>query len=227
MVKFLSARSIARDVYGFARDADGAVSIVGALVLPVLLGMSGLALEYGNALLTKVETQRVADLAAVTGAMTYAKNQSLAEATLAAENVAILNGVSRDKLVLTLEPLSGSPGDEAVRATITTQQILLLARVLNAQQSVDVTVVALAGTIAGQPACIQALDAAGSGVTLSGGASVNTVDCIVASNAAVTVPCGTSITTPTLNYDSANAPVQCDNLLSPDGGPATLVKGPT
>ncbi|MDT8853719.1 pilus assembly protein TadG-related protein [Paracoccaceae bacterium Fryx2] len=204
------------------------MSIVGALILPLLLGMSGLALEYGSALLTKVETQRVADLAAVAGASAYGRNQSLSDATRAAESVAVLNGVARTRLVVTLEPLPAAPGDKAARATITTQQTLLLARVLNAQQYLDVTVAALAGTMAGKPACIQALDRAGSGVTLSGGTSVSTVDCIVASSARVTAPCGTMITTPTVNYDSASAPAQCsNNLRAPDGGAANLVKGPT
>ncbi len=211
----------------FATDTHGAISIVGALVLPVLLGMSGLALEYGSALLTKVEMQRVVDLAAVAGAQAYARNHNLLEATNAGESVGILNGVPRAEITITLEPSPVAPGEKAVRASITTQQTLLLARVLNAQHYLDVTVAALAGTTEGQPACIQALDPSGSGVTLSGGTSVMANGCIVASNASITAPCGTSITTPTANYNSAAAPVQCNNILAPGGGPATLVKTPT
>ncbi|MFT5742169.1 MAG: Flp pilus assembly protein TadG [Paracoccaceae bacterium] len=211
----------------FVSDTHGAISIVGALVLPVLLGMSGLALEYGGAMLAKVETQRVADLTAMAGADAYARYQRLSDATMAAESVAVLNGIPRDRITITLEPSPAAPGTMAVQSEITTQRTLSLARVLNARQYLDVTVVALAGRIEGAPACIQALDPSGSGVTLGGGTSITANDCGVASNATVTTPCGTSMTTSAVTYNSAAPPTQCNNILSPGGGPAPLVRGTT
>ena len=217
MLGLLSMRS-------FAADQRGSVSIVGALMLPVLLGMSGLALEFGGSLLAKAETQRVADLAAGAGAIAYARSQNSSEMTLAAQSIAILNGVAREQIGVTLEASPISPGAQAVRATITVRHPLVLARVLNAQQYLDVKVDALAATVEAEPACIQALDPAGSGVTLSGGTAVVANDCVVASNATVTAPCGTAIWAVAVNYNSAAAPTQCHNILTSLLAPAPLVK---
>lgn len=215
---------IVQSILRFARDNRGSVSLLSALILPVLLGMSALALEYGGAVLAKAETQRVADLAANAGASAYGRNQNATDATLAAQGVGILNGVARADIGVTLEPSPLVPSAKAVRVTITTQRTLLLARVIDSRESLRVKVTALAATNAATPACIQALDPAGSGVTLSGGTVVTASKCIVASNNTVTTPCGTKITAKTVNYNSAAAPSQCSNILSPDGGAANLVK---
>ncbi|PZX40691.1 putative Flp pilus-assembly TadE/G-like protein [Roseinatronobacter thiooxidans] len=51
----------------FAAGEQASVAVSSALVLPALLGIAGLAIEYGDALVTRAETQRVADLAAHAG----------------------------------------------------------------------------------------------------------------------------------------------------------------
>jgi len=206
----------------FAWDRRGSVSIVGALMLPILLGMSALAVEYGGAVLVKVETQRVADLSANAGASAYARRQNNSEMTMAAEGVAILNGLARENVRVTLEPSPVMPGAMAVRVTITTQRTLILARVLDTREFLDVEVDALAVAVAGEPACIQALDPSGSGVTLSGGTSVTADECVIASNARVTAPCGTHITATAVNYGSAAVPSQCNNISTASGGAAPL-----
>jgi len=193
-------------------------------MLPVLIGMSALALEYGGAVLAKVETQRVADLSANAGATAYARRQNVSDMTMAAQGVAILNGIARANVGVTLEPSPVDPGSNAVRVTITTQRTLVLARVLNTRQYLDVEVDALAAAVAGGSACIQALSPSGSGVTLSGGTSVTADKCVVASNATVTAPCGTRITASSVNYNSTAAPSQCGNVTMPRGGAAPLVK---
>jgi hypothetical protein len=55
-------------------------------------------------------------------------------------------------------------------------------------------------------------------VTLSGGGAVTASSCTVASNNTVSVPCGTSITTKTVDYNSAAAPSQpCAGIKPPAG----------
>ena len=51
-------------LHKLCKDEHGAISIIGALVLVSVIGVSALALEHGHALLQKTENQRVADLAA-------------------------------------------------------------------------------------------------------------------------------------------------------------------
>jgi len=211
-----------RSLRRFARDRCGSVSVVGALMLPILLGMSALAIEYSGAVLAKVETQRVADLSANAGASAYASHQNVSKMTLAAQGIAILNGIARENVNVALEPSPIMPGAKAVRVTITTQRTLLLARVLSSREFLDVEVDALAAAVAGDSACIQALDPSGSGVTLSGGTSVTADECVIASNARVIAPCGTHITATAVNYGSNAAPSQCNNISTASGGATPL-----
>ena len=52
-------------------DTRGGISILSALAITGVIGFSALALEYGYGLLRQVENQRVADLAAYSGALVY------------------------------------------------------------------------------------------------------------------------------------------------------------
>ena len=78
-------------------------------------------------------------------------------------------------------------------------------------------------------ACIIALQAAGTGVTLSGGTSVTAAGCAIASDNTVSVPCGTSITTKTLDYNSSAVPSQpCSGIKPPTGtASVNIVKAAT
>ena len=46
------------------RGRRASVTVLAAVMLPALVGMAGLATQYGNALLTQVKAQRIADAAA-------------------------------------------------------------------------------------------------------------------------------------------------------------------
>ena len=51
------------------RERRGSITVMAAAMFPVLVGVSGLAgVEYGYGLLTRVENQRTADLAAYSAA---------------------------------------------------------------------------------------------------------------------------------------------------------------
>ncbi len=211
----------------FARCERGSVAVSSALALAALLGMSGLAIEYGDALVSRAQTQRVADMAVHAGITAYGSNGDTAAMTLAAQNVADLNGVASDEILVALDADGGA--GPVVRVTITTPHPLLLSRMMAGRQSLDVTVRSAATLENGQSACVQALDPAGSGITMSGGTSITTAGCAVASNASVTASGSSKIVTETLSYDSDTAPSFSGgaSISAPGGGATSIVRTTT
>lgn len=211
----------------FARDRSGNTLIIGALALPVVLGVGALTLEYGNGVLAKAENQRIADLASYAGAIAYGATDSESSMTAAARSVASLNGIDPSGVSVVLVDSPKTAGAKAVGVTIETRHALVLSRFVSDRAALDVSSSAFAEVgIAdtATPGCILALAGAG-GITLSGGVGINAPSCTVSSNAGVSVPCGTHITTITLNYDSATAPYQpCNEIRTQAGTPAPLVK---
>lgn len=222
----------ARDLAAFARHEGGAVAIIAGIALPVLLGFAGLALEYGQILAVRAEAQRTADFAAHAGAVAYVRTGGTGPMTDAARGVARLNGFGADEIVVELDTTAPGGADMAVRATITKPKRLYLPQFVGGGTSVDVVTSAVAGTTGGDPACIQALDADGSGVTMSGGTTLRADECGVASNAEVAAPCGTQIITSSLSYNSGSDPLEnnCgggDPIIDPDGNPPKVSREPT
>lgn len=219
-----AARRGKRLLRAFAACEGGAVAVTGALALPALLGVAGLAIEYGDALVTRAETQRVADLAVHAAIVAHDKGGDAQAVRRAAWVVAELNGVSPDETQVSLEP-DGSAGP-VVRVTITTPRPLVLAQWVAASHSIDVTVRAAARLERNATACVQALDSAGTGITISGGTSITTSGCAVSSNATVTASGGARIVTETLTYDSNSAPSISGgaSVVAPDGGAARIIR---
>lgn len=219
----------ARCLDAFTRREDGAVAIIAGLAIPVLLGFTGLALEYGTMIVIRAEAQRTADLASHAGAVAYARTGETGPMVDAATGVARLNGFSDSEISVALDTSIPTASGGAVRATITTPKPLYLPSLVGGDTSVDVTASAVAGVLQGEPACVQALDPNGGGITLSGGTTLEAEDCAVASNAEVVAPCGTSIITESLSYDSANPPDtgSCTTIRTPEGDAAQMVRQPT
>lgn len=213
----------------FIGDEDGAVAVVAGLAIPVLLGFTGLALEYGQMLVVRAEAQRTADLASHAGAVAYARNGDTDQMVEAATGVARLNGFSASEIAVALDSSVSAASGGAVRATITTPKPLYLPSLVGGDSSVDVTASAVAGALKGNPACVQALDPDGSGVALAGATELQADNCAVASNAEVVAPCGTSIVTASLSYDSASAPDtgSCNTIRTPEGDAAQMSRRPT
>lgn len=212
--------SVARFAYG--THASAAVS--SALALPVLLGVAGLAIEFGDALVTRAETQRVADLAVHAGILAYDRSADLDIATQAVRGVARLNGVPADRAAVTLD-VDGATGPE-LRVTITTPRPLILSRLIAGRRVLDVTAKSTATLDQDEPACILALDPDGPGITMDGGTSITAENCALASNASVTLRGGSRIVTETLSYDSATEPQITGgaSLVAPDGGATRIVR---
>jgi len=66
MVNIMTSRLSA-----FRHDRRGNITIMSALMMPGLIGIGALVLDFGYGLLTRIEHQRVADLAAYAGAVAY------------------------------------------------------------------------------------------------------------------------------------------------------------
>jgi len=221
---------IVRIIGRFAGSRGGNVIIVSALVMPVLIGMAALVTEYGSALVQRAQNQRISDLSAYAGALAYNATNSTTQMTAAAVNVAVLNGVPATAVTASLIASPKTPGVNAVSVSISTQQNLLLARVLQDRQQLQIisSSVAELGAQAQTPGCVLALSGTLTGVTLSGGTTVTAPKCTVSSNATVTVPCGTYISALGVNYNSAAAPSQpCGGITGPNGTAAVIAKKAT
>ncbi len=195
----------------------GSVSVIGALVLPIIIGSAGLVAEYGHAVLIKTQNQRIADLAAYAGATAYNATSSTDSMTSVIDNVAALNGIPAADVTGSLVTSPSGDGNQAVRVNITTSMPILISQVVGSAASVSVAVQSLAELKANAQGCIIALNTAGTGVTLSGGTAVTASGCAVDSNNSLAVPCGTSIVTPAVNYDGAAPTVGCSGITAPSG----------
>jgi hypothetical protein len=121
-------------------------------------------------------------------------------------------------------------GNQAVLVTVTTTVPVALSSVQDSarQLTVSASVYAELKTSGAGAGCIIALNASGTGVTLSGGTIVSAPACAVASDNTVSVPCGTSITTVLVDYNSASAPSEpCSGIPAPSGKSLSISKKST
>lgn len=213
---------VARRFGAFARDRRAAVSIVAALSLPTLIAFSSLVAEYGHGLLVKTENQRVADMAAYAGALAYNSNGTTTAMTSAANAVAALNGIPTGNVSASLVNSPTGDGNQAVQVTVSSSLPLYLASVVGGSTTLPVSAASYAELNVQTQGCIIALSSGGAGVSLSGGTAVSASGCSVASNASETVPCGTSITTKWVSYNSAAPTVGCNGIQAPGGGSVSI-----
>src|SRR5690349_2366904 len=127
-----------RLIQGMLRSREGSVSIIGALILPVLIGIVALVAEFGHGLLARAENQRVADLAAYAGALAYNATSDTAKMTSAVNKVAGLNGIDVADVTTSLVTSPKTATNQAVTVQIRTGNILLLAPILGASSSLPV-----------------------------------------------------------------------------------------
>jgi hypothetical protein len=208
-------------------DNRGTVTIFAAVAFTLLVGFAGLVTEYGGAVLAREDTQRVADLAAYSGALAYSTNPTTSALNAAVDRIATLNGIATGDVAAQVGTSPSGDGKQAVEVTVTTEVPLSLSHVFSSATQLTVTANAYAeiSSSGAGNACVIALNTGGNGVTLSGGTALNAPSCAVASNYSVTVPCGTSITTIVVNYDSSSAPSEgCSGITAPSGKTLTIAK---
>ncbi|HEY3777223.1 MAG TPA: pilus assembly protein TadG-related protein [Rhizomicrobium sp.] len=200
----------------FIRDRRGNFSILSAVMLTSLVGVGGLAVDYGNGLYNRLKDQRVADIAAAAGARVYDETESNSAVATAVTNVGALNGVSGTAISDTIVNSPTGDGNRAVKVTVTSQAPLTFARLLQpGKTSIAVQAVSLAEMKPGGSGCVIALSSSGTGVTATGGTRLTATSCAVASNQTITCTGGGSITTNTIYYYTA-AP-SCSNLQNANG----------
>lgn len=187
----------------FTHDRTGNMIIMSALAMPVIIGCAGLALEYGSAVAMRAENQRISDLAAYTGAVTYAHQESESRMRAAALEMVALNGGNPANATVNLVPSPLDPEALGVRVVMTGTQPTLLSAILNGVLNIEVAAGATAivgSKDEGTAACIVALDTTQSGITLSGGTRLNAPECDVSSNSVINAPCGTAIAAKKVTY---------------------------
>jgi Flp pilus assembly protein TadG len=86
----------------------GAVLILFAVLLPILLGFAALAVDVAFVVMTKARMQNAADAAALAGASGLLAGETTASARLTALNLANLNGYTAD--AFTVVTISNPPG---------------------------------------------------------------------------------------------------------------------
>jgi Flp pilus assembly protein TadG len=200
-------------------DEQGAISVLAAFVLVAVVGVSALALEYGHALLQKVENQRAADLAAYGGALVYNSTGSTDSATSAANNIAALNGLSSGVTPSYVSSPSGD-GNHAIKVTATTNLPLHLARVLTSNTTLPVSATAYAEINSSAPGCIIALANGGTGIVANGGTHITANNCAVASNNAVTLSGSAALVTKTVDYRTTHSATGGASISPPSGTPS-------
>ena len=180
------------------RDSTrGAVAVIGALSLTTMVGMGAFAIEASQGYSAKINDQRVADMAALAGALAYNVNNSASEMTATAKAVVAAQGLPATSAAVGLTT-DTTTSKQLVQVTITTSVPLSLGRMLSSNLSYDVSSVGSATTSATTTTaspCITALSSTPTyGITLSGGVSISAASCAINTNAGVTVPWGTYIT---------------------------------
>src|ERR1700722_19039621 len=216
----------------FILDRRGNFSLMTAFMLAALAGTAGLVAEYGNGLFHRIQDQRLADAAAVAGATVYDETSSATSMNAAGANVAALNGLNGCIHANLVSSPTGD-GNQAVQVTVTTHAPLALSRLLlpAATSSIAIKATSFAEMKPGAQGCIIALNTGGTGVTVSGGATVSAPACAIASDQ--TLNCannGNTVTTKFVYYDTSS--LNCGSnaaknnwIVPPTGYTLTTTRG--
>jgi hypothetical protein len=201
-----------RGLRGLFRDRKAAVSVLGALALPSVIGASALAVELGAGYNARVENQRVADLAALSAALAYVDQQrnpttvrdDVIQGTAAA--IAANAGIPSTQV-------NATKTGNRINVVITSSVRLRLAGLIFPRATYNINSLGIAtityqAPVAGSPGrsttspvgCIMAMKSGGTGVSLTGGTTVNASGCPVIANGGVSLTSGT-----TLNVESVTA----------------------
>ncbi len=186
-------------------DRRGTIALLTALALPTLVMLLGLGIDVSYWATSRVELQRIADVAAMAGAAKYASTSSASASLTTAADVAEVNGQpvgtrGGDGTAMLTDTGSGysttvtysSPASigVAMRRSVP----LMFAQVMlpgATTQTIGATAVAQAVPRTGGQACVLALEGIGNGVTtnddinLSGNTTVTLAGCDLRSNASM------------------------------------------
>jgi hypothetical protein len=168
-------------------DRRGGVAVTTGLLVPVLLGFTGLGTEVGIWMYARQSLQGAADSAALSAAVTITAgnaNKATGEARLAAAQYGYIDGTGGFSLTINNPPTSGNfaANNKAIEVIVAQPQPRLFTAMF---LTGDVTVRARAVSLAGMQgnACVLALDPSAKGaLTATGTSSVNLNGCSIAVN---------------------------------------------
>ncbi|MBC7953638.1 MAG: hypothetical protein H7Z12_17705 [Rhodospirillaceae bacterium] len=167
-------------------ETRGAVAVVLALVLPVLMGMLSLGVETGLWFASKRDLQSAADGGAISGAWEITRSSSASTISTVAALDARKNAHSADRpftVDVFAPPVSGAyvGNAQAVEVQVRRTETLLLAKLFLDSIQVSARAVALAGSPGDY--CVIALDKASADTAeFRGNATINLENCGVAAN---------------------------------------------
>jgi hypothetical protein len=172
------------------------------LSIIALVGMGAFAVEASAGYSTKVSNQRIADMAALAGALAYNVANDQTAMTATAKAVVAAQGLSAGTAAVALVT-DAATSKQLVQVTITTTVPLSLGRVMTTATGFDVISVgsaSVSATTTAAPPCIAALSSTvTNGVDLTGGTTLSAAGCAINTNAGVSVPYGTYITAKQVN----------------------------
>jgi len=176
-----------RQLRRFGMAECGAIAVIMALSLPVVIGFVGLGVEVGLWFHAKRGLQSAADAAALSGAYERLAGHAYGVAVSSAEQAAAVNGYSGgldDTIDVNVPPLSGEfAGDvDAVEVIISRQmRLLFTGMILDDNVRIDAYAVAIL-TPGDDPFCVLALNPTVGGAVSIGGTANVTLDCGIAAN---------------------------------------------
>jgi Flp pilus assembly protein TadG len=179
-------------------DRRGSVAVMAAIGMTGLVGVAGFAIDFGAAYVQTARLQKVADSAAMAGAIAYVKSSSSAAATATISAVVVANGWPASIIqtaatgYMKVSPKNGA--NPAVQVSLAAPSTLSLARVMTKLLSVTTSAYSAAeiGGSSGATACLVALQ------TLMINGSIIASGCTVQANGtgspSITLNSGASVT---------------------------------
>ena len=162
----------------FARDTSGSYLIIGALMMPVLVGFVGLGTDYGLWVHTHQSAQSAADSAAVSAATADNATDVTVQASAVTALYGFVNGTNGTTVAVNRPPTSGSRSGNAsaVEVVVTQERAPLFAAVF-LSRPVVISARSVAVPTPGT-GCVIALDRTASGaVTVQGSSQINLQNC--------------------------------------------------
>ena len=185
-----TARGTRRYPPSLTEDRRGAVALLAAVGMTALLGMAAFAIDLGAAYAQRAALQKVADSAAMAGAISWVKAGSATAATTTVKDVVLANGWPASVIQSTTAPTTANP---QVTVSLAAAFMFSFGKVLSAGSSVTTTGYSVASVKSGSAAaCLVALS------TLMVNGTVNVNGCAASANStsssAITVNGGGSLT---------------------------------
>jgi len=170
----------------FLRQDKGAIALMFAMMLPVIIGFVGMGVEVGLWYSAKRSLQSAADAAAIAAAYEVSSGSSAATIASAAQTDAVRNGFDTaiGTITLNVPPTSGAYVGQAnaVEVLVSEPRQTLFAAILT---TASVTIVSRAVALSGGDgdACVLALNTTKQkAMEFSGNSNINATGCVVASN---------------------------------------------